>query len=235
MADYRHIYEARAADYHRLISAEDAAGAVARWLGEAVGGEGGVALDVGAGTGRVAAMVAAVRPSARLVCTDAEGAMLEELVRRWPTDLAPVPEVLVADYRALPMPAAHFDVVTAGWALGHLTGFHPDTWPDEARRALDELARVTRPGGVIAILETLGTGAATPAAPRDSLADLYALFEARGFARTVLRTDYRFASRAEAEALTGFFFGPRVRDALVDAPDGAATLIEWTGAWRRAS
>ncbi|HRE90516.1 MAG TPA: hypothetical protein PK095_15400, partial [Myxococcota bacterium] len=62
-------------------------------------------------------------------------------------------------------------------------------------------------------------------------------FEARGYERTVLRTDYRFASRAEAERLVGFFFGQKLWPRLVEeaavGSGGATTLIEWTGAWRR--
>jgi len=232
MADYQQIYRERAADYHRLVAAEDASGALGGWLGGALPEGADEVLDAGAGTGRVAALVARARPGARLVCADAAPAMLEELARRWPTDLGSAPETVVADYRDLPFASARFDAVTAGWALGHLTGFHPDRWREEARRALDELTRVTRRGGVVAIFETLGTGAPAPRPPRGDLGALYALFEADGFSRTELRTDYRFGSRAEAEALATFFFGESMVAHLRDDA-GGVTLIEWTGAWRR--
>lgn len=237
MPDYAEIYATRAADYHRLVAAEDAAGAVSAWLAShlAPGPTGPTltaqdeVLDVGAGTGRVTAFLAA-HTAARLVASDGAAAMLDELRATWPPHLGPTPETVVADYRALPFADHRFAAVTAGWALGHLTGFHPDTWPEEAASALSELERVARPGAPILLFETLGTGSPAPAAPRDSLAALYAAFEARGFVRTTLRTDYRFASRADAEHLVGFFFGTAKLAALRDSTDGT-TLIEWTGAW----
>lgn len=265
MPDYAEIYATRAADYHRLVAAEDAAGAVSAWLDSELSRAGltragltdaasathagltratsasdlaphGLSaadevLDVGAGTGRVTALLARLSP-ARLVATDGAAAMLDELRATWPPALGPTPETVVADYRALPFSDQRFAAVSAGWALGHLTGFHPDTWPEEADQALSELERVARPGAPLLLLETLGTGSPTPAAPRDSLAALYARFEARGYQRTVLRTDYRFASRALAEDLVGFFFGPTKLAALRDSGDGV-TLIEWTGAWSK--
>jgi ubiquinone/menaquinone biosynthesis C-methylase UbiE len=156
--------------------------------------------------------------------------MLAELVRRWPDDTPPT--TAAADYRALPFADASFDLVVAGWALGHLTGFHPENWPVEADRALAELERVARLGAPLILFETLGTGHDAPTPPRPELAALYERFEARGYTRTVLRTDYRFATRADAERLTGFFFGTKMWPRLVEGP-AATTLIEWTGAWHR--
>jgi len=239
MPDYAEIYATRAADYHRLVAAEDAAGTVSAWLAAHLAPPhlahpltaNDEVLDVGAGTGRVTALLAR-HTAARLVATDGAAAMLDELRARWPEHLGPTPTTVVADYRALPFPDHRFAAVAAGWALGHLTGFYPDTWPAEADRALDELDRVARPGAPVVILETLGTGSPAPLAPRDSLAALYARFEARGFTRTTLRTDYRFASRADAEHLVGFFFGPSKLAALTDTATGVE-LIEWTGAWAR--
>ena len=241
MTDYQRIYRERAHDYHQLVSAEDARGEVDRWLTSALTGalpvrgerdRPGVALDVGAGTGRVAAMVARAFPHAQVVCCDGAAPMLAELQARWRQGDGVGPRAAVADYRALPFADGSFAAVTAGWALGHLTGFFPGTWRADAQRALAELERVVRRGGAMAILETLGTGADVPAPPRPELGELYATFEARGFTRTVLRTDYRFRTRAEAERLVGFFFGAGLVDRLRD--DGeATTLIEWTGAWQR--
>ena len=234
MTDFQRIYLERAADYHRLIAAEDVRGSVGQWLGEVLRGTRGEVLDVGAGTGRVTGLVARAVPEARLVCTDASAAMLDELAVRWKDEFGEdrAPDGVVADYRSLPFEAGRFAAVTAGWAVGHLTGFRPTTWREDARRVLRELVRVAEPGARIAILETLGTGTREPAPPNESLAELYRMFEADGFARTVLRTDYLFATRIEAEELVSFFFGPEMVPPLEDVEDGVA-LIEWTGAWQR--
>ena len=233
MADYRAIYARQAADYDDLIAAEDhgdEVGAHLRRLLDLSKIEISCAVDVGAGTGRLGRILERIRPGLELTCSDDAAAMLDELVRRWPG--AKTPATVVADYRALPLPSASFDLVMAGWALGHLTGFYPDTWPTEADRALNELERLARPGAAILVFETLGTGYDAPTPPRPELAALYARFEARGYQRTVLRTDYRFTSRQEAERLAGFFFGDKILPRLRD-DGGAISLIEWTGAWHR--
>ncbi len=234
MTDFQRIYLERAADYHRLVAAEDVQGQVRRWLGEVLRGTEGEVLDVGAGTGRVTGLIASLVPGVRLVCTDASAAMLSELGKRWKDEYGggAAPVGVVADYRALPFETGRFAAVTAGWAVGHLTGFHPATWQEEARLALGELARVAQPGAPIAILETLGTGTREPGPPNESLAELYRMFESDGFARTVLRTDYLFPTRAEAEELVSFFFGPERVAPLEDLQNGVG-LIEWTGAWHR--
>ena len=51
-----------------------------------------------------------------------------------------------ADARDLPFPDAHFDLVMALYALHHVGGY---------RRALAEIARVTRPGGLFVFIEIL--------------------------------------------------------------------------------
>jgi ubiquinone/menaquinone biosynthesis C-methylase UbiE len=135
-----------------------------------------------------------------------------------------------ADARDLPVPSGAFDLVTAGWALGHFCSWHADDWRAQVGRALAEMRRALAPGGTLVILETLGTGAASPAPPKPVLADYYALLETEwGFARREVATDYRFDTPAAAEAATRFFFG----DALADRirAHGWSRIPEWTGVW----
>ena len=100
-------------------------------------------------------------------------------------------------------------------------------------KAITEMFRVLRPGGTAIILETLGTGNETPAPPNDGLAQFYEILENEyGFALTTLRTDYRFDSPAEGQALLRFFFGDELADRIV--VEQLTILPECTGVWSRA-
>jgi ubiquinone/menaquinone biosynthesis C-methylase UbiE len=137
-----------------------------------------------------------------------------------------------ADMRALPLPDACADIVTAGWAIGHLRGWFAENWRRQIGRVLREMQRVAAPGGALLIMETLTTGALAPAPPTPGLAEYYAWLESEwGFVRQTIRTDYQFASVEEAIARTEFFFGAELAEKIKD--NGWARLPEWTGVWRK--
>ena len=104
-------------------------------------------LDVGSGNGRHAFEV--LRRGAEVTATDVDGAALAE-VERMAGAMAVAGEVaaggclrtLVADARRLPFADGTFDVVIAAEVLEHI--------PDD-RTAITELARVLRPGGLLAV------------------------------------------------------------------------------------
>lgn len=228
MPDYRDIYERRAADYDRLVAREDYQGNILRELGRVAPLAGADIVEMGAGTGRLTAMLAPLAGS--IQAFDASAHMLalaaEKLrrsgLRDWRAE--------VADHRRLPVADAAADIVISGWSICYTVVWNPDTWEAELAAALAEMRRVARPGGALIILETLGTGYETPHPPPD-LAGYYAALERASFASTWLRTDYRFASPAEAEDLTRFFFG----DALAGrvAAERMVILPECTGMWWR--
>ena len=163
-------------------------------------------LDLGAGSGRLSSFLAAEAGS--LICTDKSDAMLELLDRKlsslhssrnWRT--------IEADHRSLPIADASVDLIVAGWTVCYLANSEEADWQANLERIMGELTRVLKPGGTIIIAETLGTGTETPNAP-DFLAGYYALLEKRyGFFHRWIRTDYEFASVAEAKANSEFFFG----------------------------
>jgi hypothetical protein len=63
-------------------------------------------------------------------------------------------------------------------------------------------------GGVLLLVDSLGTGGSTPRPPRPELADYYAWLEGEcGFKRQVFRTDYLFPDSETAAQATEFFFG----------------------------
>ncbi|MFU8827706.1 MAG: hypothetical protein ACNA70_09505, partial [Brevefilum sp.] len=91
-----------------------------------------------------------------------------------------------------------------------------------------EVRRVLRPGGILILIESLGTGFTAPNRP-EVLVDYLAYLDTHGFRSKWIRTDYCFKNEAEAQTLTQFFFG--------DAPmpmwqEGTGVIVpECTGLW----
>ena len=229
MADhFRNIYSSRASDYHRLIAPEDADGHLARTLRRLIP-PGQRILDLGTGTGRLPLLLA--RDAKQMVGLDLHGDMLRENAAQRSLSIAHW-SLVQGDMRALPFPTAWAQVVTAGWAIGHLRGWHPDDWQTQISRVLKEMRRIAAPGGVIVILETLTTGSLTPAPPTEGLAQYYAWLESEwGFTRETLSTDYQFANVDEAVERSEFFFGAEMAEKI--RANGWARLPEWTGIWSK--
>jgi phosphatidylethanolamine/phosphatidyl-N-methylethanolamine N-methyltransferase len=106
---------------------------------------GGRILEVGVGTG---ISLPGYKPSSRLIGIDISEPMLDkarERVRR--LGLANVEAIQVGDAEALDFPDAAFDVVVAQYVVSAVP--NPE-------RALDEFARVVKPGGEIIITTRVG-------------------------------------------------------------------------------
>ena len=109
---------------------------------------GGTAVDIGCGTGRaLPPLRAAVGPAGRVIALDVTPEMLQ--VARPPAAVAGAALVL-ADARRLPFADGTVDAVFAAGLVNHL----PDTG-----RGLRELARVTRPGGLLVLFHPTGRAA----------------------------------------------------------------------------
>ncbi|MFD5560132.1 class I SAM-dependent methyltransferase [Kitasatospora griseola] len=101
------------------------------------------AVDAGCGTGRALPLLrAAVGPSGTVLGVDLTPEMLERAAEHR-ADAA----LLQADCARLPLPDAVADLVFGAGLISHLPG--PDT-------GLRELARVTRPGGRLALYHPVG-------------------------------------------------------------------------------
>jgi SAM-dependent methyltransferase len=114
-------------------------------------------LDLGSGDGRLAALVKAAHPDARVVAVDFSPAMLERLRARFQDDEA----VTVVDHDLdLPLPPfdlAPFEVVASSFAIHHLA--------HERKCALyEEIFALLAPGGVFCNLEHVSSP--TPALHR---------------------------------------------------------------------
>ncbi|WP_437546142.1 metalloregulator ArsR/SmtB family transcription factor [Sorangium sp. So ce367] len=99
----------------------------------------GDVLDVGSGDGAAASALAPYCRS--LTCIDSSSRMIEAARERFSTQLHV--RVQVADVHALPFGDASFDSVLV---------FHTLTYAEDPPRALEECARVLRPGGRVVIL-----------------------------------------------------------------------------------
>lgn len=96
----------------------------------------GEVLEIGGGSGAMAAGAARGFPEAQLTVTDLDPTMVESArsaLRHWPNV-----SVEVADVTSLPFPDGTFEVVTSYLMLHHVID-----WTD----ALAEVARVLKPGG----------------------------------------------------------------------------------------
>jgi ubiquinone/menaquinone biosynthesis C-methylase UbiE len=231
----REIYREHADAYDRLVRAEDVDGQLARAIGEIVDVRGARVLDVGCGTGRLTRILLELG-AAHVTGVDRAEAMLGVAARSLAAELARgAIELVEADARALAahgVPVGAFDVVTAGWCFGHFRHWMPDDWREDVDRALDAMSRAVRPGGVLIVIETLGTGHETPRV-HAALDEYFALLEARGFTRRAIRTDYAFASVEEAVEVLGPFFGEELSARIVE--ERWARVPECTGVWSRSA
>jgi ubiquinone/menaquinone biosynthesis C-methylase UbiE len=228
MPDYRDVYAHHADRYDALVAREDHLGHLPRALAEIAPGDALDIVETGAGTGRVTRLLA---PRARsLRAFDAAPAMIE--LARATLGAHPHLRFGVATHEALPVDDASADLALEGWAFGHALSWNPTAWRDDVRRYVAELARVTRPGGTIVLIETMGTGVEAPFAGGHSLEAFHAFVTGElGFAHRVIRTDYAFASVAEATETLGFFFGERMVARVRER--GEAVVPECTGLYWR--
>lgn len=105
-----------------------------------------VVVDLGCGTGHAARALAARWPAARVLAVDSAAGMLREAARLG--GAAPGGELLRADARSLPLPAASVDLVFSNLML---------QWCDEPGIVFAECLRVLRPGGLL-MFTTFGPG-----------------------------------------------------------------------------
>ena len=221
------IYRRHRAEYDRLVNAEDHEGHLPVFLRSIVDWRGKTVLEGGLGTGRVTeTSIESVR---RVVGCDREAHMLEaarERLARFADKL----ELRVADNFGLPLLTEKADVFIEGWSWGHAVVDGPGEVEAIAEALFAQVRKNLVPGGLVVLIETLGTNALSPAAPHPRLTEFYQLLQSRfGLRQTALSTDYRFASPAEAADVLGFFFGDPMRQAVRAA--NSAVVPEWTGVW----
>ena len=226
MPEHREIYASHADQYELLVSHEDYESNILRALNEITSFKARDVVELGAGTGRLARLLA---PAAKSVhALDASPNMLEVAAAKFSGDGFRNWTVAAADHRSLPLADHCADIVISGWSIVYLVVWHEATWISELSKGLAEMRRILRPGGKLIILETLGTGHESPHPP-DNLLEYFEFLEQQSFLSSWIRTDYRFDSLQEAQTIVSSFFGDEMIDELVEKD--SITLPECTGIW----
>ena len=222
----RKIYQNDGDRYEALIAREDYQGNISRALDEIVKIDGLDVFDLGAGTGRLAVMLAPRAKSMRAFDTAEE--MLRVCREKFEASGLTNWQVDVADHRSIPVEDDSADLVLSGWSVAYLYVWNPETWQVELEKWLDEMKRVLRPNSHIVLFESLGTGNELPI-KLEHLKEYYPWLDAVGFKHQWIRTDYRFESIDEAEELSRFFFGDELGDKV--RQNNWVVLPECTGVW----
>lgn len=226
MPDNKTVYAQHGNEYEALVAREDYQGNILRALEEITSLEDRVVLDLGAGTGRLACLLAP--RVARVYALDVAEDMLRVCHEKLTATGLVNWQVDIADHRSLPVMDHAADLAVSGWSVSYLAVWNPDSWRDELEKWLAEMRRVLKAGSYIVLFESLGTGNESPI-KLEHLADFYPWLDEAGFQNKWIRTDYKFESLDEAEYLSGFFFGDELGDKV--KKNRWVILPECTGVW----
>jgi len=227
MPTQEEIYKNEGDQYEALIAREDFQGNILRALREIVPLDNLVVYDLGAGTGRLTCLLAPYIAHVRAFDISEEmlrvcrQKLLISGLTNWQVD--------VADHRQLPVEDYSADLIVSGWSVSYLAVWDSEgTWHIQLEKWMTEMKRVLKPGGMIVLFESLGTGNEAPI-PLEHLKDFYSWLDETGFQQKWIRTDYKFDSLEEAEYLSRFFFGNELGDKV--SQNNWVILPECTGVW----
>lgn len=228
MPDYVKIYQTDAERYDRLVSREDYEGNLVQALLQIRPLNNSTIVEFGAGTGRITSIMS--HYGKHVFAFDNSLHMLKKATAKLTKQANSNWGLAVADNRLISLPDGIADVAIAGWSFGHSVSWHPNSWKDKIGQMLSEMRRILKPGGVMVIIETLGTGRETPLPPSLHLERYYRWLETEHhFNPTWIRSDYLFHSVEEAAELCGFFFGENMARDILEKE--LQILPECTGIW----
>jgi ubiquinone/menaquinone biosynthesis C-methylase UbiE len=227
---WENLYTDHSDSYELLVSHEDCQGNLVRAIEKIQPLTGTIAAEFGCGTGRVTGLLAdrvrilhafdLTRPMLQ-VALDKRGRMGWENV-----------SLVQTDSRAMPACSGWADFAIEGWAFLHIAVRYWNDWKLQLGCALEEMRRVVRPGGRMILIETLGTGKMEPD-PAVTYRQVYDWLEKeQGFQAQAIRTDYRFETMIQVQALVVPLFGEGMLKVLLPSASGII-LPECTGLWWR--
>jgi len=226
MPTQEEIYKTEGDKYEALIAREDYQGNILKTLRGITPLENRIVLDLGAGTGRLACLLAP--HVSRIRAFDISEEMLRVCREKFIARGLANGQADVADHRQLPVDDHSADLVVSGWSVSYLAVWNPETWQAELQKWMNEMKRVLKPDGSIVLYESLGTGNEVPIR-LEHLKEFYPWLDQMGFQNTWIRTDYKFESLAEAGELSRFFFGDELGDKVMQ--NNWTILPECTGVW----
>ncbi len=124
------------------------------------------------------------------------------------------------------------DFVVEGWSFGHSIAESTQDIDTTAGKLVENCESLCRSGGVIVLIETLGSNSDAPNPPGEKLRRFYEALETKhGFSKTVIATDYKFSSVGEAHRIFTYFFGEETGRSIKEK--GSPTVPEFTGIWHK--
>jgi len=231
MPEMYEIYEKHADKYDELVRAEDYQYNLRNLLHETVNWHNLSVIEGGVGTGRVTSLY--IDQAASSICCDRAQHMLDfaqDVLAAYKEKL----RFLRADNMNIPDLDGEFDLFIEGWSFGHSVS--DCSTADEIKSVTEILVRNAtkdlKSGGVVILLETLGTNLDSPGAPHEKLNIFYSELEQKhGFQMKKIKTDYQFQSNEEAARIMGFFFGEKMYQSVLKR--NTSIIPEWTGMWTK--
>lgn len=227
---WQDLYSNHPDRYDRLVQAEDYQGHLITVLRELNPIENSKIVEFGAGTGRITAQLL---PHVRHICAfDVTPAMIRLAHGKLKQSGSLNWSLAIADSRAVPLSARWADIAIEGWSFIQIMAWQTETWQQEIGQAIKEMLRIVRPGGVVILVETLGTGETEPNPPA-RFKVVYDYFEREWqFSSRWIRTDYCFSTTEQIRQFVSPAFGESMLERTYKSEAGII-LPECTGIWWR--